>query len=312
MTELEAVLRPHFEAHQRESGRKAALESRVKRIQNDRNEYALAVGLSGVSLHKDKDNNSNTNLQQQEEELAQCLLKFLDCAVACVVQTQDASSDAVRAVLELTTAVAAATSVAVCHTVLQRIVHLSDNQVDLVRVVACRAVGAMVSFILASPQRRANNNTNKQASTTAFNDILDAASQALLPRFTDKTQSVRLAAIQSARHFFFAANDTDDHTTTTTTDPDLLQALLWSLQHDPSVANREAAAQHLPVTLQTVDFLVQRVRDTKRRVRVAALRALRENCRDLTLLEPGQCAALVQAGWTNRYVVWSSLFCVFL
>ena len=278
-TELRSILRPHWEAHQRDS-KALSIASRVHRIQKDVNEHALAVGLHGVSLNDNNNNNKDSVLQEQ---LAQVLMEFLDGSVALVVQTEDASADAVQAVLELTAAVAA-TNVAVCRALLQRALQLSEiAHVDLVRVVACKAIGWMVYYIFQQSQ-----------TTTPFHDVLDAASQALLPRFTDKTQSVRLAAIQAARHFFVSD---------TATDPDLLQALLWSLQHDPSVANREAAALSLPVTLETIDFLAQRVRDTKVRVRVAALRALQQNCHDLSLLEPGQCAAIVQAGYTNRYAM---------
>jgi hypothetical protein len=72
------------------------------------------------------------------------------------------------------------------------------------------------------------------------------------------------------------------------------------LQHDPSVTNRVAALDSIPVTLQTMDVILARVRDVKSKVRVAAVTTLRSKLGDLRQWEAEQCAELVEAGLTDR------------
>ena len=270
MKDLFDVLAPHWEAHQSKSERnQLSVETSVARIRKELDEYELQVGLNAMDL--------KGNSSPFQDQLKNSLLHFLDCTIASLVETENSSKDAAEAILELTAA-AAATNVGVCQAILERTIRLTETHIDNIRAVACSTIGWIVHYIL------------QQKSSSGYNKLLDVASQALLPRFTDKAQSVRLAAILAGKKFFV-----DD-----ATDPDLLQALLWCLQHDPSVANRVAAVESLPLTLETIDFVVQRVRDIKSKVRVATLRALREKCEDITLLDSIQCASIIEAGYTDR------------
>jgi hypothetical protein len=273
MAELLNVLRPLWEAHQNDfnEARSFTTEARVTRIRKDLDEYERTAGVNCMS--------SVGPATPFAQELSQILIEFLECSVASIVQAEGTSKDAVEVLLELTAAVAT-DHVEVCSALLERAIQLSETHLDNVRSIACRTIGWIVHYIL----------NQSKIPASAYNDILDAASQALLPRFTDKSQSVRLASIQAGGQFFSAD----------ATDPDLLQALLWCLQHDPSVANRVAALESIPITLETIDFVVQRIRDVKVKVRVAALQVLRIKCSDLSLLEPIQCAAVVEAGYTER------------
>ena len=69
-----------------------------------------------------------------------------------------------------------------------------------------------------------------------------------------------------------------------------------------------AALHNLPVTVQTMDVVLSRLRDVKRKVRLAALEILQTkvaggaNNNFMTLLDASQCAGIVQAGMTDRYV----------
>lgn len=270
MKDLFDVLALHWEAHQSKSERSPlSIEARLRHIQKALDEYELQVGIDAMNLQ-----GSSSPFKTQ---LKHSLLRFLDCAFVSLVETDNSSKEAAEALIELTSAVAA-TNADVCDEILERTTQFMESHIDNIRASACSTVGWIVHYVF------------QQKHTSDYNHVLDVASQALLPRFSDKAQSVRMAAIMAGKTFF-----EDD-----TTDPDLLQALLWCLQHDPSVANRVAAVESIPLTLETVDFVVQRVRDTKTKVRVAALRALREKCQDITLFDPVQCASVIEAGFTDR------------
>lgn len=271
MAELIAILRPHWEAHQDEEGTPLSVESRARQIAKDLRQRDLTASMEGMNLD---DRGSSTAFSQQ---LAAALVELLDNVMISIVETENRSKEAVEGLLELTAAVAT-DDVEACGTVLARAVELSETQVDHVRCAAGKTIGWITKYI------------TKQHKVSEYNDILDTASQALLPLFTDKTQPTRLAAIRAGVHFF--QKDA--------TDPEVLQSLLWSCQHDPSVSNRVAAVESVPITLETIDFLVQRVRDVKSKVRVASLQALRNKCNDFSILESYHCVTIVQAGYTER------------
>ena len=106
-----------------------------------------------------------------------------------------------------------------------------------------------------------------------------------MPRLTDKSQSVRNSAIRACSHFFEAEGSDD-----------LLEMLLWNLWHDPSVANRVAALDALPISKDTVDHIITRVRDVKEKVRLQALEVLRNKVDPLSDLEQEHFAEIVRCG----------------
>lgn len=275
MNSVFEILRSHCEDHQENRGddRSLSVESRAAKIVAEIEEYGLTTQMQRVGL------NSSDEETTFEGEVAQLLIHFLECSLYSLVQTDNESKEAVRAVLELLATVSACDSL-ICKPVVKRAVQLSETKLDSIRAAVCQFIGWAVGKIMSLPTKR----------ITHFNDALDSASQMLLPRMTDKSQSVRLSAIKASVHFF--TNDA--------TDPDILQSLLWCMQHDPSVANRVAATECVPINLETIDYVIQRIRDTKSKVRVAALQSIRTKCKDLSLLDPTQCASLLQAGYTER------------
>lgn len=278
---LTELLLPHWETHQRNDdsgGLPMSVENRARRIVKELHELEVSEGIEHLSLKRVK-KQSETTLQQQ---FADCLSGFLNDALVSLVKTNGKSLEAVEAVCELTAAVACNCEVALCVTLVNTTVAIARVQLDVMRTVAAKTIGFVAKHAM-------------QQSTipiAAFTDVLDLCSQTLLPLFTDKVQAVRAAAIQAGTHFF-----KDD-----LTDPDILQALTWSMQHDPSFLNRLSAVQSIPVTMETIDFLIQRVRDIKPKVRVAALNALQVKCHDIKLLEAYHCAMILKAGYTERCV----------
>ncbi|GKZ01000.1 hypothetical protein MPSEU_001051500 [Mayamaea pseudoterrestris] len=274
---LKAILLPHYEAYQRSDEPDEVLSQITKAIQRELDEFALSAGLQGITLNGGAA--STKDEKAFEKELAATLIFFLDCAFAA--ESSAGSMDATENVLELTAAVSAVMSVEVAGLILLRAIEITTVLLERIRSMGCKLLGTFTKFLMRNPARN--------------HDLLDQASQALLPRFTDKSQTVRQAAIEAGNYFF--ANDT--------TDPDILQALVYSVQHDPSVASRVAALQSLPINLETVDVLLSRVRDVKEKVRVTALKVLEEKDA-FPILEAEHCAALVEAGMTDRCVATKS------
>ena len=280
--EIKTVLVRHFDEHQRSSGRRLLpIEAQVAQIYDEINQIELQAKVEGVSLSDD----SAGTVDAVDEVISSVLIHFLECSLVTEV-TKD-TNESIEAIQELVSAVAAQ-RVQVARSLLQaRIIPLTVVLLERIRSAACHCIGSTVKYLFE------NEKMNKED----LESLLDMSSQALLPRFTDKAQSVRQAAIE-ASHFFFrrAIGQVEEEID----DPDIRQSLQWSLQHDPSVTNRVAALESLPVTLQTVDVILTRVRDVKAKVRVAAVKNLRTKLPDLRKWEAEQCAELIESGWTER------------
>jgi hypothetical protein len=265
---LKGILLPHYESVQTSDDFEESLDEIVETIKKEVGELALNAGLDGLSLQK-----ASSKISTLHADLAEALNFFLDCAFA--TESTPGSTDAIDSVLHLSASVAAKLSQRVAEIVLLRAIDLTTVLFERVRGMACSFIGVMVGCLMRQP---AKNST-----------LLDQASQALLPRFIDKSQLVRLAAVQAGAQFF--GNDA--------TDPDILQALIYTVQHDPSVVNRVAALESLQVNLETLDVVLSRVRDVKAKVRVTALKILEEK-NVFQILDAEHCAALVEAGLTDR------------
>jgi hypothetical protein len=235
---------------------------------------------------------------KHDVEIECCLKHFIFCAICSVAYNESSNDDdcdktilqvainsnAVSRVLSLSAAVLALDVVNInsCKEIISLCTKFASvDSSDAVRFFACQFIGNMVEQIL--------NYESTTRSVSEYNEIMDIASQTLLPRFTDKAQLVRMAAIQAGTFFF-----KDDKT-----DPDILMAMLWSLQHDPSVANRQNSCKVIPLNLETIDYLLPRVRDVSSKVRCAALERLQEAFK-LGLLDSQQAASIVVSGWTKR------------
>ena len=119
----------------------------------------------------------------------------------------------------------------------------------------------------------------------------EALKDSIMPRLTDKSQSVRNSAIRASANFFSGGDDSSD---------DLLEMLLWNMWHDPSVANRLAAVEALPINKDMVDHIITRVRDVKEKVRVQALEVLRNKVDPLSDLAQEHFSEIVRCGLSVR------------
>jgi len=236
------------------------------------NEEHLSQQMSSMNL------DGEGQQQSVNDQLSDALIQINECVLLSVSKSGVKSlSEEANAAMRLAAAVAA-TALDVFDDVLSWTTKALESPNDTMRACLCTFLGYLVES--ASAQ-----------SDDGFQGRFDVASQALLPRITDKSQAVRLSAIKAGGCFFCDSM----------TDPDILQAQLWSLQHDPSVANRVAAVESVPINLETIDFVIQRIRDEKQKVRVAALDTLRERCVNMDVLDSDHFTCIVQAGNTERY-----------
>jgi len=126
----------------------------------------------------------------------------------------------------------------------------------------------------------------------------------LLPRLTDKSQLVRQRAIQSTGMLLTSTlsscKKSDDNSIST---PAILEPFLWSMLHDPSVANRIEAIRAVPiVSAKTLNHVITRIRDVKEKVRVAAVEKLQEVSVSLfdNIMTEDHVCEIVKFGLTER------------
>ena len=137
-------------------------------------------------------------------------------------------------------------------------------------------------------------------------EITSSIKDILAQRLQDRSQAVRLQAIQAVGYVFVQNNicGNQDQDILGLSNPDLheeiTQGLLWNLNHDPSFANRSAAINSLPVTIETLPSIVLRTRDSKLKVRVEALDLLCNKV-DVKTLTREQRVAILQSGLSTRY-----------
>jgi hypothetical protein len=272
----------HFESHQRQSDEKRSINvaARVAQIHQQLKEFDLNNAVNGLSLKGE----NNTSDICTEELIADQLVHFVDCAIATEMNSD--SQDSVDSILELAAAVAVGIPAAAT-AVLERAIQFSSALLERVRLTACRLIGYILEYL----------DTSGMEDTTPTMELWEMAASALLPRLLDKSQAVRKAAITASGHVFTENTDFSNESVADT----IQEALLYSVQHDPSVSNRVAAVQSLFVTAETILYIIARVRDVKSKVRVAALSILLEKV-PFTDLSADQCAELIRSGLTDRYV----------
>jgi len=137
-------------------------------------------------------------------------------------------------------------------------------------------------------------------------EITSSIKDILTQRLQDKSQAVRLLAIQAVGQLFLQTknNEKEVQDVLGLSNPELheeiTQTLLWNLNHDPSFVNRSAAINSLPVTIETLPSIVSRTRDSKLKVRVEALDLLCQKV-DVKTLTREQRVEILQSGLSTRY-----------
>lgn len=296
-TTLSIILLPHFEAQQRQGQDDErihlSLGARVRQIQNELSALELTTGVTNINLNN---NNDDNNRNEIETEISAILLQYIDAAIGADVSTD--MQDSIDRVLELAAAFSISYSQNVGTVVLARAVEFSSVLLERVRGHACKLLGYVIFRLM---EHKINNKDNDEWIEAA----LTTAQETLLPRLTDKSQSVRQHAIAAAANFFIENSNSNNNKDLSVHQKSVLEALLWNLAHDPSVSNRIEAVDSVPLTdEETMNAMIARVREIKVKVRTQALYVLRTKVADpITQLTEFQRVELLQAGLTNRYAL---------
>ena len=282
---------------------------------------------------KKKDNEDNDDDNEEEEESEGIAGEW---------------SESVDSILRLVAALGCSTDQAdesVARALMDRAALLSDVAPDAVRSYVCTFVGLCVHHLCRAGSMNNANATEVGSGGMSFLrstksnddmvdddddeeevegwriDCLDKAGSILLPRLTDKAQAVRCATIQACSGFFVDANngisenenetETEDESSLSEIRETILDALLGRMAHDPSFANRCAAIQSVPITEDTVPYLLERVGDVKEKVRVAALDVMRNRVDVVEDLTEEQRVDVLRFGLTSRYVSMGDFGCLY-
>jgi len=202
--------------------------------------------------------------------LTPLLTKYIDVALTTEINPEN--KDTVERVLNLVVAVTLSFGFSSkdkygLETILDRIGLFSNCPVEKIRGQACVLLGCFACHI-----EFVKDEVDWKKYCLAMIETL------LLPRLTDKSQLVRQRAIQGSGMLLestkSSCQQSDDNSTST---PAILEPLLWSMWHDPSVANRIEAIRAVPiVSAKILHHVITRIRDVKEKVRVAAVEKLQE------------------------------------
>jgi hypothetical protein len=289
---IQELVIQHFDAHQQQlvqsQGEENAekVQARATLMQRELDEkFRSSSNVHHNSLDDDDDDNSNQE-EEKEDAIHQVICTLLQAVDHCMAA--DVSKDSVEIVngmLHLVACFAARFhSETTIPALMSRAIQYSSSIMERVRVQACQLLGYCVEYSSQQQQQE--------------EESVEAARKCLIARLTDKSQAVRHAAILAS--YFFLSMDNDNL---------LLESLLWNMAHDPSAANRMAALQSVPLvvdpttttTTTTLDAIIDRVRDTKVKVRVQALEILGKKANGLLTLQ--QYARVIRSSLgTNRYV----------
>ena len=219
--------------------------------------------------------------------LTPLLTKYIDVALTTEIDPE--TNDSIERVLNLVAAVAVSCVVSSngdysLQDTLDRIGIFSKCPAEKVRSQACMLLASFTCHL------KIVKDCLEWKST-----FLVAIEALLLQRLTDKSQLVRLRAIQATGIFLASTMQLGT--------PGLLEPLVWSSVHDPSVANRVEAIRAIPVdSIDTLNHIITRIRDVKEKVRVGAIEKLRETTLSVYdhIMTEEQFCEIVKFGLTER------------
>jgi hypothetical protein len=296
---LELLVIKNFEEYQKEGDggvRKrrgvadAPVESRVTLVREQVGALILSESISKISLEEESKDDFDSPLYH----ITTCIIQCVDAAIATEISKD--SEEPIDRILELAACFSARED-HLMKALVARAVQFSAVIMERVRLQACKLLGLCVKHIQNQDGKKDDGlfASGDSANDDSWRDeCLQVARQALRERLTDKSQAVRNAAISSCAFFF------ENHEEELNEDEyELLDSLLWNMSHDPSVANRLAALQSVPVTDITAEAVISRVRDVKSKVRIEALHILRSKMQ-ANNLSSEQYSELVRSGLTDR------------
>jgi hypothetical protein len=232
--------------------------------------WTLADGISGISLEGTSEQQQQQ--QQGEEIMVPILLQYVDALMA----TEDNVEVAEQA-MDLLSALAVAYGESTSEAVADKAMEYSMVLLERVRTQACKLMGLLALHLNRSEEDWAE-------------EWFDALKEAVVPRMTDKSQSVRHSAARASAHVFGKSENSED----------LLELVLWGMWHDPSAAIRAAALEAVPISDETVPHIVARIRDEKEKVRLQAIDVLKTKVDPMSALSHENFAEIIKSGLSIR------------
>lgn len=305
-----------FEAFQLDDDGFAGPGAGSSRAASIKKHIQLAVlnhGIASMSLDAPSSRSSTGAATDEVARLVTPLLmRYVDAAVT--METNAETKDTIARVLDLVSALACAISSDAVDTILDRAQLFAGVQSERLRCQACdllRCMTCHLRLVLVQMKRKNRpKDSNENLDTTWAVRQLEKVEEALVPRLTDKSQMVRQSAIQAIGVLLSVTNadlglgsaENDDKTKGEATKFfKALDALLWTLRHDPSAGNRVEALLAVPVSTckDTLDDVISRIRDVKEKVRVTALDVMRHKVDPREMKEEHFCE-IIQLGLTER------------
>lgn len=273
------------------------------------NDAMTKIGLNQEQASDDGESSTRSSIDSSTF-LIPLLVKYIDAALTMEVNANN--KHAVRRVFDLVSALAcglSSKSNEVINVIIDRVQIFSAVISERLRSQACTMLGCFASHLIVLSMRCRKNNSVSH-DEDFLRESLSMIEKLLLPRLTDKSQSVRHGAIQASGMLFGTfkpastmAVTSSNPTTENISTPALLEGLLWSMWHDPSVANRVEAIQAVPIdSAETLDHVIARIRDVKEKVRNAAINALRLKVdpRRRDIMTEEHFRDIVRSGLTER------------
>ena len=240
--------------------------------------------------------------------LVPLLIKYADAALS--METDANNEHVTERVFHLLSAIACGLSLKnekPIQSIIERIKIFSEVISERLRSRACSLSGCLASHVFTLLVRHENKKPPGHE-MRHFRANLSMLESLLVPRLTDKSQSVRQRAIQAAGVFLrkFASvskvtmGNSRKETNSSST---LLEGLLWSMWHDSSVANRVEAIQAVPIeSAEILDHVIARIRDVKEKVRNAAIRAVQDKVdpRQSDIMTKEHFRGIIRSGLTDR------------
>lgn len=261
------------------------------------------VDLDPKQGSKNDDGNSIESSVDISTFLVPLLVKYIDAALTTEIDLNNGCT--ARRVFDLVSALACGLSSKSddsINAIIDRARTFSTVTSEKLRSQACSMLGCFSSHLTAL-STRCQKKKMLHREDHNLRESVSMIEKILLPRLTDKSQSVRYRAIQSAGMLFGTIKSLSAVAPSNPTTEDLLEGLLWSMWHDPSVANRVEAIQAVPIdSAETLDHVIARIRDVKEKVRNAAIDALhlKVDPRRRDIMTEEHFRDIVRTGLTDR------------
>jgi len=335
MDSITKIIISHFDAHQRDGGKSKIGKNGHIDIVNTNNSvarraYRIRKDIALYLKSKKKKNNNHDKEEIQplnitnetttdvssicekmqslaiiddvKDEMTRSILQCVDIAFTTIAQPNEEDyKESVYSILELASFICCEMKDGNCVDVLLKRADYCTKATDsTVRARACEFLEILLKSLKCNStdleSNKKENDLHLMGSEMAQDltqtelwrkQTVKRICQSLHPRLTDKIQNVRLKAVTAMKYVSVLEDN-------------ILSTLLRSMTYDPSFSVRKAAIESVPISSETIPTIIERIRDTKEKVRVTAIGVLGKKVNVLDMLTEDQRCTILRLGLTNR------------